>query len=139
MTEKEHVEMRYDDKNKSNHDNQRAWDYVMYMMLTSYFDETNCLTQFWEKKLSLNYRAMKKQDQYAAEDKCIKVIEDEILPKLPEEFVNSAVDVKLMIDEKLDVTVMIVSNDKYELMVSYKYDVKKTDTEGPLRMAFKEK
>ena len=41
MTEKEHVEMRYDDKNKSNHDNQRAWDYVMYMMLTSYFDETN--------------------------------------------------------------------------------------------------
>lgn len=131
--------MRYDDKNKSNHDNQRAWDYVMYMMLTSYFDETNCLTQFWEKKLSLNYRAMKKQDQYAAEDKCIKVIEDEILPKLPEEFVNSAVDVKLMIDEKLDVTVMIVSNDKYELMVSYKYDVKKTDTEGPLRMAFKEK
>lgn len=139
MTEKEHVEMRYDDKNKSNHDNQRAWDYVMYMMLTSYFDETNCLTQFWEKKLSLNYRAMKKQDQYAAEDRCIKVIEDEILPKLPEEFVNSAVDVKLMIDEKLDVTVMIVSNDKYELMVSYKYDVKKTDTEGPLRMAFKEK
>ena len=139
MTEKEHVEMRYDDKNKSNHDNQRAWDYVMYMMLTSYFDETNCLTQFWEKKLSLNYRAMKNQDQYAAEDKCIKVIEDEILPKLPEEFVNSAVDVKLMIDEKLDVTVMIVSNDKYELMVSYKYDVKKTDTEGPLRMAFKEK
>lgn len=131
--------MRYDDKNKSNHDNQRAWDYVMYMMLTSYFDETNCLTQFWEKKLSLNYRAMKKQDQYAAEDKCIKVIEDEILPKLPEEFINSAVDVKLMIDEKLDVTVMIVSNDKYELMVSYKYDVKKTDTEGPLRMAFKEK
>ena len=131
--------MRYDDKNKSNHDNQRAWDYVMYMMLTSYFDETNCLTQFWEKKLSLNYRAMKKQDQYAAEDRCIKVIEDEILPKLPEEFVNSAVDVKLMIDEKLDVTVMIVSNDKYELMVSYKYDVKKTDTDGPLRMAFKEK
>lgn len=147
--------MRYDDKNKSNHDNQRAWDYIMYMMLGSYFKKTNCITPFWEQKLSLNYSAMKKQDQYAAEDKCIKVIEEEVLPNLPEEFVESEVDVKLVIDDKTDLTVIQVFNDTYELMVAYKYDEKKIEikdksakegenqvkrySQNPLKMVFRKK
>jgi hypothetical protein len=144
--------MRYDDKNKSSHDNQRAWDYIMYMMLGSYFKKTNCLTTFWEQKLSLNYSAMKKQDQYAAEDKCIKVIEEEILPQLPEEFLESTVDIKLVVDEKDDVTVIEVTDGVYELMVAYKYDVKKVEikdkadaekgikkfSKNPLKMSFRE-
>jgi hypothetical protein len=143
--------MRYDDKNKSSHDNQRAWDYIMYMMLGSYFKKTNCLTTFWEQKLSLNYSAMKKQDQYAAEDKCIKAIEEEVLPQLPDEFLDSEVDVRLVIDDKDDVTVIEVTDGIYELLVAYKYDVKKVEikdkadadknvrrySKNPLRMSFR--
>lgn len=128
--------MRYDDKNNSNHDNQRAWDYIMYMMLGSYFKKTNCLTPFWEQKLSLNYSAMKKQDQYAAEDKCIKVIENEILDNLPEEFLESCVDIKLVIDDNTDLTVVHVYTDKYDLKVAYKYDEK---GKNPLKMTFNQK
>jgi hypothetical protein len=94
---------------------------------------------------------MKKQDQYAAEDKCIKAIEEEVLPQLPDEFLDSEVDVRLVIDDKDDVTVIEVTDGIYELLVAYKYDVKKVEikdkadadknvrrySKNPLRMSFR--
>jgi hypothetical protein len=94
---------------------------------------------------------MKKQDQYAAEDKCIKAIEEDILPQLPDEFLDSEVDVRLVIDDKEDVTVIEITDGVYELMVAYKYDVKKVEikdkseenknvrrySQNPLRMSFR--
>jgi len=44
---------------------QRAFDYSMYVMLSSYFDKTVCTTKLQEKKLCLAYQELKedaKQD-----------------------------------------------------------------------------
>lgn len=53
-------------------DSQMAFDYAVYMMVTSYFKKATCNTKWQEKKLLLNYREQKRDFQYAVEDIAIK-------------------------------------------------------------------
>ena len=72
---------------------QRALDYCMYMMLTSYFAKSVCRNKMLEKKLYLHYREQKNDDQIKMEEQCIRLIEQEILPKIPRRYLERGVDV----------------------------------------------
>lgn len=62
---------------------QPAFEYCMYMMLSSYFRSTKCLAPLQEKKLKFQYQSQKAENQYQMEDICIRLIEKNILPKVP--------------------------------------------------------
>lgn len=71
---------------------QRAFDYCMYMMLTSYFQKSICKSKYMEKKLYLYYQEQKQNDQIAMEEECIRLIEQQILPKVPQKYRMREVD-----------------------------------------------
>jgi len=76
--------------------NQTAFAYSIYMMLGSYFDKTKCLTPLQEKKMRVQYLEQKLTSQYQMEETCIRLIEKELLPKLPKEIWNNQMEVYLI-------------------------------------------
>lgn len=74
---------------------QRALDYCMYMMLASYFNGSICKSSFLEKRLYLYYKEQKPDNQVEMEKQCIQLIEQEILPQIPQACVDSTVRIKL--------------------------------------------
>ena len=65
-------------------DKQKAFDYCVYMMLSSYYKKTVCLSDVMETNLFLRYRELRDNMAVELESEAIKVIEKEILPKIPE-------------------------------------------------------
>lgn len=74
---------------------QRALDYCMYMMLSSYFKGSICKSTFLEKRLYLYYKEQKPDTQVELEEKCIQLIEQEILPQIPKACWKERVQIKL--------------------------------------------
>lgn len=101
---------------------QRAFDYCMYMMLTSYFGKSVCKSEYLEKKLFLNYQEQKVNDQIAMEEQCIRLIEKEILPKVPEKYVSESVDAHLQQSKDAVHTRVLIHTGDYILGVNTHYD-----------------
>lgn len=57
-------------------------DYILYMMFSSYFKRTVCMTKATEEHLFLYYAEMPRQKQYELEDKVINAIERDTLKEL---------------------------------------------------------
>ncbi len=57
-------------------------EYVMYMMLSSYYKKAKCTNKRSEERLYLYYMDMTKDRQYRLEENCIQCIEEEILPEV---------------------------------------------------------
>ena len=57
-------------------------EYVMYMMLSSYYKKAKCTSKRSEERLYLYYMDMTKDKQYRLEENCIQCIEEEILPEI---------------------------------------------------------
>lgn len=74
---------------------QRALDYCMYMMLSSYFNGSICKSTFLEKRLYLYYKEQKPDKQVEMEKQCIQLIEQELLPRIPGACTESRVQIKL--------------------------------------------
>lgn len=79
---------------------QHSFDYCMYMMLASYFGKSVCVSKIQEEKLFLYYRELKPQEQIDMEQQCIKLIEKELLKKLPEKVWGFQVEVHLRGNER---------------------------------------
>ena len=75
---------------------QRAFDYSMYVMLSSYFDKTVCTTKLQEKKLCLAYQELKDEIKQDYDESSIKIIEKELLLKLPRQFTQQQMDLALL-------------------------------------------
>lgn len=74
--------------------NQTAFKYVIYMMLGSYFNKTNCKNYLLEKKMRLMYWEQKEKRQIEMERICIRFVENELLPELPKYIWSQYVEVK---------------------------------------------
>lgn len=74
--------------------NQTAFEYAMYMMLGSYFNKTSCKNRLLEKKMRLLYWEQREKNQIQLEKLCIRFIEKELIPQLPEDIWNHDVEVK---------------------------------------------
>ncbi len=74
--------------------NQTAFEYALYMIAASYFDRTICISRVTERKMLLQYKEQKLNKQYQMEDICIEFMDD-LAKKLPADFFNRTVEVKL--------------------------------------------
>ena len=105
---------------------QLAMEYVLYMMISSYFNKAKCKTEFLEKKLYLHYQEIKKEEQFILEDQCIDYIEQELFNELPEEIWKQNVEVVLEKTSQNGPTDIRLIGPKYMLRIRVKYKGKKT-------------
>lgn len=77
-------------------DKQAAFEYVLYMMLGSYFDKVACCSPMYEKKMHMQYQQQKEESQIQMEDFCIRFVEKELMPQLPEDFWKQQMEVRFL-------------------------------------------
>ena len=104
---------------------QRAFDYSMYVMLSSYFDNITCTTNLQKKKLCLAYQELKEEDKQNYDGLSIRIIEEELLPNLPKQFVHQDMKLSLVGKENKVCTEFRLQNVDYLLRVKSRYDKKK--------------
>ena len=73
---------------------QTAFEYVIYMMLGSYFNRTSCKNILLEKKMRFMYWEQREKSQIEMEKICIRFVEKELLPQLSEHIWSQDVEVK---------------------------------------------
>lgn len=103
---------------------QRAFDYSMYVMLSSYFNKTFCSTNMQQKKLCLAYQELKDTEKQQFDEKSIQLIEKELRPNLPNWFFNQQMKI-LLIGNEEECTEIRFQNRYYILRVKALYDKKK--------------
>lgn len=74
--------------------NQTAFEYVIYMMLGSYFDKAICKNRNLEKSMYVQYLEQKEKNQIQMEDVCIRYVEKKLMSNFPEKFWEQEVEVK---------------------------------------------
>lgn len=100
---------------------QRAFDYSMYVMLTSYFDNAVCTSDLQRKKLSLAYQELKDEDKDLFDAQSISAIEKELLPNLPADFTKQKMQLTLVANDDEMYTEARLSSDEYVLRIKARY------------------
>ena len=103
---------------------QRAFDYSMFLMLSSYFDKAECSSELQKKKLHLAYQELKDEDKDAFDGQSIAVIEKELLPNLPKDFTERNMQLALLGSENKLCTEMRLSDAEYVLRIKARYGKK---------------
>lgn len=68
---------------------QKALDYALFMISSSYFDEQpECSSPYMEKKLFLYYREVPDRSQIELEKECIAFMEKKLLAVLPDDLLG---------------------------------------------------
>ena len=104
---------------------QRAFDYSMYVMLSSYFNKTVCSTNMQQQKLCLAYQELKDTEKQQFDEKSIQLIEKELLPNLPKWFFDQQMRILLLGNEEEEGTEIRFQNRYYILRIKAFYDRKK--------------
>ncbi len=86
--------------------NQAAFEYVLYMIASSYFAKATCTTGFTERNLLLHYKEQKMKAQYEMEEYCIGFM-DKFEKRLGRDFFGGDAAVRL-VREKEDRPVSII-------------------------------
>ena len=100
---------------------QRAFDYSMFLMLSSYFDNAVCTSDLQRKKLCLAYQELKDEDKDSFDEQSIAIIEKELLPNLPKDFTSQKMQLALVGSDDRFYTEARLSNEEYVLRVKAKY------------------
>lgn len=76
-------------RNMSNENLQKAFDYALFMIATSYCNtQPEMLTKSLEGKLYLHYQDIPKEKQYKMEEICIRYMENKVFQDVPVNFLN---------------------------------------------------
>lgn len=105
-------------ENKNRIKTQKAMDYIVYMIVGSYFDGMECMNKKVEKKLFLFYKDIRTKRQYAMEEKCIRYVEHYIMKDVPGAIWNENVKVYLKQDEALLATTVCFKGKDFVLKVA---------------------
>lgn len=97
---------------------QKAMDYIVYMMVGSYFAGTQCLSRICEKKLFLNYKEIGVEKQIKYENECIWFTENVLMKKLPERIWNETVKVNMTPDASGKGTTITFVGEDFKMSVS---------------------
>lgn len=100
---------------------QKAFDYCMYMMLSSYFAKATCTTRIHESQLYLYYQEEKTDDQVKMEQQCIRLAEEDILSRIPGWMLREEVKICLVGRQGSGYTTMQIWCDKYVICIRTKY------------------
>ena len=74
--------------------NQTAFEYVIYMMLGSYFRKAICKNRNLEKNMYVQYLEQKEKSQIQMEDICIRYVERKLMSNFPDWFWEQDVEVR---------------------------------------------
>ncbi len=107
--------------NTNKESKQKAFDYCMYMMLSSYFSKAVCTTRIHESQLYLYYQEEKTEDQVRMEQQCIQLAEKEILSKIPDSVLRKPVNIRLLGSQGSAHTTMQIWFGRYVLRIKTKY------------------
>ena len=81
---------------------QKAFDYCVYMMFSSYYKKSKCISEVLETNLYLHYKDMNDNQAVELEKEAINLVENLILPNIPEK-----------IEEKEATVTILPWNDSY--------------------------
>ncbi len=112
---------------------QRVFEYCMYMMLGSYFKSTHCKSNHLETQLLLYYKEYGLKKVYGLEERVLRLIEREVLPVVPKEYLSCDAKIKLIRNEKHDVTVVVLTVQDAQLLVCGKYNGKESKVKAAWR------
>jgi len=109
---------------------QKAFDYCMYMMLGSYFEKAVCDSKELEKQLYLYYKETKEKLVYEMEEQSLKMIETQILDKIPKRYLEGKAIISLRRKSGFPVTEIIVHFEDKIFVVATRYNRKKTEMDA---------
>ena len=106
---------------------QNAFDYVLFMISSSYFEKQPVnQNTFQEKRLFCYYKDVSSKIQIEMEHTCIRYVEKELSKIVPESFWNQESEYKNMVymvpDEENGVTEIIYETEKNILRLKGKYN-----------------
>lgn len=92
-------------------DDQRAFEYALYMIASSWFDRSVCLSKMTEANMLLQYREQRLNTQYRMEEICIRYMEG-LENKLPVDFFRQKMEVRLRHSASSGMTEILFSNER---------------------------
>lgn len=104
---------------------QKAFDYCMYMMLTSYWKRVEMEHHIQEKKLFITYQELKEEEQIQMEKQALHLIETDILSQIPEEMLQMPIEVRLTQLPNSDQTQITLESYVYKVSVLSLYQKQK--------------
>lgn len=106
---------------------QKAFDYCMYMMLSSYFTSARCYSKQIESQLFLYYKDLRDREECEMETQCIKLIESQIVPNIPQRYFTRRAMIKFYRRNFYSATEIIVHTPNYYLLVKCPYNGRNTE------------
>ena len=99
--------------------NQRAMEYIIYMMVGSYFKSAKCNSKVLERRLLLHYREMGDKLQIERELKCINYVEGYLMKRVPERIWSEDVVVTMAPDAETGKMIVSFKGRNFTLSISY--------------------
>ena len=109
---------------RKNRNDQKAFEYALYMIASSYFDKAVCTTQLTERNLLLHYKEENTRKQFEMEDFCIRFM-NKLERRLGTGFFENNVFVKLVRKNENSPVLIVFSNEGMSLKLSVPYTEKK--------------
>ncbi len=106
-------------KNRTTKD-RAAFEYALYMIVSSYFDKADCSTGIMERNLLLHYKEQKIRKQYEMEDYCIRFM-DNLEQRLGTKFFSGKATVRLVRAHENNPVSIIFRGEGRELVLSVVY------------------
>lgn len=103
---------------------QTAFDYALYMIASSYFDNVTCRSKRLEGNLLLQYKEQKTDKQFMMEDFCISYM-DELSTKLPNELFQQNMEVHLIRSHQSATVEILFKGQNYMLALKGVYNGRK--------------
>lgn len=95
---------------------QKAMDYIVYMIVGSYFNQTKCSSPIMEKRMFLYYKDISINTQYTLEESCINYVEKKLMKELPSNIWNEPVKVTIKKNPEFpDKTYIIFTGNSWKL------------------------
>lgn len=103
---------------------QTAFDYALYMIASSYFDNVTCRSKRLEGNLLLQYKEQKTDKQFMMEDFCISYM-DELSTKLPNELFQQNMEAHLIRSRQSAPVEILFKGQNYMLALKGVYNGRK--------------
>lgn len=83
-------------RKEMNKDLQKAMEYVVYMMIGSYFKGIRCASRWMEDSLHIEYLEVKEKTQDIMEKKCIRYMRRKLWPCMPRQIWREQMEVSFV-------------------------------------------
>lgn len=94
---------------------QVAFEYAIYMMVSSYFKKAVCANPLFEKKLCVQFHEQKSNNQYRMEEMALSYVKTHLAKEIPSSVWKEEMQVHFIPEKKSGKTEIRFMNDQYIL------------------------